>query len=100
MLAVNERLHAQIIELDAGDEIPLALGAPESPILSAEGRRWQLFINNSRVTYLVRCIHALLRDDGSENDLRTDSRRFLTASLRRENLNALLTEIQKLDAVI
>ena len=31
MLAVNERLHAQINELDAADE-PLALGAPESPI--------------------------------------------------------------------
>ena len=88
MLAVNERLHAQINELDAADE-PLALGAPESPIFKVA--------DGSFVTIAASPISSgvFMRYCGmmGRNDLRTDSR-FLTASLRRENLNALLTEIQ------
>ena len=88
MLAVNERLHAQINELDAADE-PLALGAPESPIFKVA--------DGSLVTIAASPISSgvFMRYCGmmGRNDLRTDSR-FLTASLRRENLNALLTEIQ------
>ena len=52
MLAVNERLHAQINELDAADE-PLALGAPESPILrsSPDGSFVTIAASASRLVY-------------------------------------------------
>ncbi|MEM7099435.1 MAG: CoA transferase [Pseudomonadota bacterium] len=88
MLAVNERLHAQINELDAQDE-PLALGAPESPMFEL-GDGTLVTIAASPVSSGV-----FMRYCGmmGRNDLRRDPR-FLTAVLRRENLPALLQEIQ------
>ena len=77
MLAVNERLHAQINELDAADE-PLALGAPESPIFKVA--------DGSFVTIAASPISSgvFMRYCGmmGRNDLRTDSR-FSTPALRR-----------------
>ena len=88
MLAVNERLHAQINELDATDE-PLALGAPESPIFKVA--------DGSFVTIAASPISSgvFMRYCGmmGRNDLRTDSR-FATPELRRKNLKPLLDEVQ------
>ena len=88
MLAVNERLHAQINELDATDE-PLALGAPESPIFKVG--------DGSLVTIAASPVSSgvFMRYCGmmGRSDLRTDSR-FATPALRRKNLKALLDEVQ------
>ncbi len=88
MLAVNERLHAQINELDASDE-PLALGAPESPIFKvADGSFVTIAASPISSGVFTRYCGMMGR-----NDLRTDSR-FATPALRRKNLKALLGEIQ------
>ena len=88
MLAVNERLHAQINELDATDE-PLALGAPESPIFKvADGSFVTIAASPISSGVFTRYCGMMGR-----NDLRTDSR-FATPALRRKNLKALLDEVQ------
>ena len=88
MLAVNERLHAQINELDASDE-PLALGAPESPIFKvADGSFVTIAASPISSGVFTRYCGMMGR-----NDLRTDSR-FATPALRRKNLKALLDEVQ------
>ena len=88
MLAVNERLHAQINELDAEGE-PLALGAPESPIFE--------LADGALVTIAAPPISPVvfLRYTGmmGRNDLQLDER-FTTPELRRENIKALLAEVQ------
>ena len=88
MLAVNERLHAQINDLEANDE-PLALGAPESPIFElADGTL--VTIAASPVSEIV-----FMRYCGmmGRNDLRSDPR-FLSPALRKQNLKAFLEEVQ------
>ena len=88
MLAVNERLHAQINELDATDE-PLALGAPESPIFKvADGSLVTIAASPVSSGVFMRYCGMMGR-----SDLRTDSR-FATPALRRKNLKALLDEVQ------
>lgn len=88
MLAVNERLHAQINDLDARDE-PLALGAPESPMFElADGTLVTIAASPVSSGVFVRYCGMMGR-----NDLRRDER-FLTPVLRRENLPALLEEVQ------
>ena len=88
MLAVNERLHAQINELDAEGE-PLALGAPESPIFE--------LADGTLVTIAAPPISPVvfLRYTGmmGRNDLQLDER-FTTPELRRVNIKALLAEVQ------
>jgi crotonobetainyl-CoA:carnitine CoA-transferase CaiB-like acyl-CoA transferase len=88
MLAVNERLHSQINELDATDE-PLALGAPESPIFKvADGSLVTIAASPVSSGVFMRYCGMMGR-----SDLRTDSR-FATPALRRKNLKALLDEVQ------
>ena len=88
MLATNERLHAQINELDAADE-PLALGAPESPIFElADGTLVTIAASPVSTGVFMRYCGMMGR-----NDLRTDDR-FLSPALRRRNLKALLAEVQ------
>ena len=88
MLAVNERLHAQINDLDAQDE-PLALGAPESPMFELS--------DGSLVTIAASPVFTgvFMRYCGmmGRNDLRKDPR-FSTPELRRKNISALLQEVQ------
>lgn len=88
MLAVNERLHAQINELDAEGE-PLALGAPESPIFElADGTLVTIAAPPiSNVVFLRYC--GMM----GRNDLRLDER-FISPELRRKNLTVLLSEVQ------
>jgi crotonobetainyl-CoA:carnitine CoA-transferase CaiB-like acyl-CoA transferase len=88
MLAVNERLHAEINDLDAQGE-PLALSAPESPIFEL-GDGTLVTIATTPVwtpTFLRYC--GMM----GRNDLRTDPR-FATPDLRRQNLAELLDEVQ------
>ncbi|MEQ9587985.1 MAG: CaiB/BaiF CoA-transferase family protein [Parvibaculaceae bacterium] len=88
MLAVNERLHAQINDLDAFDE-PLALGAPESPIFTlADGTLVTIAASPVSSGVFMRYCGMMGR-----NDLRNDPR-FSSPALRRVNLKALLQEVQ------
>lgn len=88
MLSVNERLHAEINDLDAHDE-PLALGAPESPMFT--------LADGTLVTIASTPIWtgAFLRYCGmmGRNDLRTDPR-FATPALRRQHASELLGEVR------
>lgn len=88
MLAVNERLHAQINDLDAHDE-PLALGAPESPMFElADGTLVTIAASPVSTGVFMRYCGMMGR-----NDLRKDPR-FLSPALRRQNLRELLHEVQ------
>lgn len=88
MLSVNERLHAQINALDALGE-PLALGAPESPMFTlADGTLVTVAASPVAGGVFMRYCGMMGR-----NDLRNDPR-FSTTQLRRDNLPALLAEIQ------
>ena len=88
MLAINERLHAQINDLDAQDE-PLALGAPESPMFElADGTLVTIAASPVSTGVFMRYCGMMGR-----NDLRNDAR-FQSPALRRQNLKALLHEVQ------
>ena len=88
MLATNERLHAQINELDPQDE-PLALGAPESPVFEvADGTLITIAASPVSTGVFMRYCGMMGR-----NDLRNDPR-FGSPAARRENLKALLFEVQ------
>ena len=88
MLNVNERLHAQINDMDAQGE-PLALGAPESPIFElGDGTLVTIAATPVSSGVFMRYCGMMGR-----NDLRADPR-FITPDLRRENLGALLNEVQ------
>ena len=88
MLTVNERLHAEINQLDASSE-PLALGAPESPIFAlADGTLVTIASTPVWTLGFYRYCGMMGR-----NDLRTDPR-FATPDLRRQHLDELLGEVQ------
>lgn len=88
MLNVNERLHAEINDLDSTDE-PFALSAPESPIFKlADGSLVTIATTPIWTGAFGRYCTMMRR-----TDLLKDSR-FASPSLRRENLDALLSEVQ------
>jgi CoA:oxalate CoA-transferase len=88
MLAVNERAGAQLSGVDTGGEPP-ALSAPESHIFRLPDGR-QLTIAASPIyTPMFTRYCAMMR----RTDLLLDPR-FATAPLRRQNLDALLSEVR------
>ena len=88
MLAVNERLHAQINALEDTGE-PLALGAPESPIFEMPDGSIVTIAASPVSTGVFYKYCAMM----GRNDLRLDPR-FKTPALRRKNYDALEAEIQ------
>ena len=87
MLSVNERAGAQLSGIDTQGEPP-ALSAPESHIFKlADGRRVTIAASPIYSPMFVR-YSAMMR----RTDLLTDPR-FASAPLRRENLKALLAEV-------
>ncbi|MEM7403949.1 MAG: CaiB/BaiF CoA-transferase family protein [Pseudomonadota bacterium] len=88
MLAVNERAHAQLNEMDSYGE-PLALSAPESPIFTlADGSMVTIAASPVWSGAFQRYCTMMGR-----NDLKLDPR-FETAEKRRSNVDALLAEVQ------
>ncbi|MEM7255006.1 MAG: CaiB/BaiF CoA-transferase family protein, partial [Pseudomonadota bacterium] len=88
MLAVNERAHAQLNDMDSEGE-PLALSAPESPIFQlADGTLFTIAASPVWSGAFQRYCQMMGR-----NDLKADPR-FNTAHLRRKNIDALLDEVR------
>lgn len=88
MISVNERIHAEINDLDPGGE-PLALSAPESPLFTlADGTLVTIAASPVWTGAFMRYCGMMGR-----NDLRADPR-FTTPELRRQNLDELLAEVQ------
>lgn len=88
MLSVNERAGALLSSIDTDGE-PMALGAPDSHIYElSDGRRITVASSPIGTTTFVRYCAMMRRPD-----LQRDPR-FLTARLRRENLQALLAEVR------
>ena len=89
MLNVNERLHAQINDLDNDMNEPVALSAPDSPMFElADGSLVTLITSPIWSPAFSRYCTMMGR-----NDLRKDPR-FRTPDLRRENHLALMAEVR------
>ena len=88
MLAVNERAGAQLSGIDTAGEPP-ALSAPESHIFRLpDGRQLTIAASPIYTPMFVRYCSMMRR-----TDLLLDPR-FATAPLRRQNLDALLSEVR------
>ncbi len=89
MLNVNERLHAQINELENEQNEPWALSAPDSPIFSlSDGSLVTLTTSPVWTPAFSRYCTMMGR-----NDLRFDPR-FSSPDLRRKNEQELMLEVQ------
>ena len=89
MLNVNERLHAQINELENEQNEPWALSAPDSPIFSlSDGSLVTLTTSPVWTPAFSRYCTMMGR-----NDLRSDPR-FSSPDLRRKNEQELMSEVQ------
>ncbi|MGR8947985.1 MAG: CaiB/BaiF CoA transferase family protein [Gammaproteobacteria bacterium] len=89
MLNVNERLHAQINNLDNELNEPLALSAPDSPLFElADGSLVTLITSPIWSPAFARYCSMMGR-----NDLRSDPR-FLTPDLRRKHCAELMAEVR------
>ncbi|MEM7469521.1 MAG: CoA transferase, partial [Pseudomonadota bacterium] len=89
MLNVNERLHAQINDLDNELNEPWALSAPDSPMFRlADDSLVSLITSPIWSPAFSRYCTMMGR-----NDLRSDAR-FATPDLRRENYEALMQEVR------
>ena len=89
MLNVNERLHAQINDLDNELNEPLALSAPDSPMFElADGSLVTLITSPIWSPAFSRYCTMMGR-----NDLRCDAR-FQTPDLRREHHDELMGEVR------
>lgn len=88
MLSVNERAGAQLAGIDVHDE-PVALSANESPIFELpDGRHLTIATSPVFSPMFVRYCSMMRR-----TDLLVDPR-FTSATLRKENLSALLAEVK------
>jgi crotonobetainyl-CoA:carnitine CoA-transferase CaiB-like acyl-CoA transferase len=88
MLAVNERLHAQLSDIDTEGE-PVALSASDSPIIELPGGVRVTIAGSPVYTPIFHRYCAIMR----RTDLLSD-RRFLTPHLRKENEQELLAEVR------
>ena len=88
MLAVNERLHAQLSGLDTGGE-PVALSAADSPIFQLPDGRRVTIAGSPVYTPIFQRYCAMMR----RTDLLRDVR-FATAPLRRKHERELLDEVR------
>lgn len=88
MLAVNERLHAQLSSIDTEGE-PVALSAAESPIIRLPDGRTVTIAGSPLYTPIFRRYCAMMR----RTDLLEDER-FATAPLRRQHERELLDEVR------
>jgi CoA:oxalate CoA-transferase len=88
MLAVNERLHAQLSDIDTDGE-PAALSASDSPIIDLPGGVRVTIAGSPVYTPIFHRYCAIMR----RTDLLSDPR-FLTPHLRKENERELLAEVR------
>lgn len=88
MLAVNERLHAQLSEIDTEGE-PVALSSADSPIIQLPDGRMVTIAGSPVYTPIFTRYCAMMR----RTDLLRDER-FATAPLRRQHEQELLDEVR------
>lgn len=88
MLSVNDRVSYELSDIDVEGE-PLALSAPESPVIELPDGRKITIAASPVSTFVFRRYCAMMR----RNDLLLDPR-FINAQFRRKNWSELLDEIR------
>ena len=88
LLSVNERFHAQVADIDTDGE-PIALSAPESPIIALPDGTRVTIAGSPIYTPIFRRYCAMMR----RTDLLADPR-YATPDLRRRHLDELLEEVK------
>ena len=88
MLSVNDRVSYELSDIDVEGE-PLALSAPESPVIELPDGRKITIAASPVSTFVFRRYCAMMR----RNDLLLDPR-FINAQFRRQNWSELLDEIR------